>query len=195
MRIHGFNRLVAIAAVLFFLGSLALWASSTGLDKEILAKIIAAAGTVLTSVLVVVITQHNTKLREIEESHRVPKIQAYEEVTLLVTEIFKATKIVDEQEQLSHAVTLQDRYSAVSRKLIVWASVNALKRWLEFKEYARVAEQNPSLRTGAELLLHLDDVIRAIRADLGLETKGIERGGFVKTFLNNPKELDAMLGS
>ncbi len=192
MKLPG-NIVFIAAALALVLGGLFRWAVRAEVEPAILVAVIAASATVVAAVLGSAVTQYNTKLREIEQSHRLPKSEAYDEFGKLVTDIFANTKIKDEAKRAKFMPQLESQYTKVIREFILWASPTLLERWLQFRNKVTEVYKANSPRKSAELMLELNDVFRAIRADLGLPNKRIARGDLVKVFLADPTDLDKML--
>jgi len=176
-------------------------------DKDITVAIVAAAGTILASVVVVSITQYNTKQMEVAETHRLQKIEVYSEFGDLVFSIFQMIKIPSrtdlpddaKQELLRDAQSdLEKKYASFSRKLLLWGSPEVIQSWLKFMANSRSIDAQPSEAKSAEAglrnLLFMDDVFRAMREDLELSNSGLGEGDLVKAFLTDPESLDPLIG-
>lgn len=198
----------AIGSTVAIVFLLMLWVVRARVEKEITVAIIAAAGTLLVSVIVVAVTQYNAKLVEVAEQHRLKKTEVYSEFGDLVFQIFQMIKIADrtdltEEEKLTSQTAaesdLQSRYSSFSKKLLLWGSPEVIHKWLAFREHARKSqiESDPqkALAMAFQNLLFMDDVFRAMREDLELSNQGLGEGDLVKAFLADPEILDPHLGT
>lgn len=187
---------------------LLLWAYRVQLEKDITVAIVAAAGTILASVVVVSITQYNTKRMEVTGAHRLNKIEVYSEFGDLVFSIFKMIKIPDRADLRNEDKTrlvseahaeLENRYRSFSKKLLLWGSTDVITSWSIFRAKSREvdAEGGGEEATHAAILnlLYMDDVFRAMREDLELSNSGLEEGDLVKAFLTDPEILDPLLGT
>lgn len=192
--------LILICVILF-------WVGRANVEKDITVAIVAAAGTVLASVVVVSITQYNTKQMEVAETHRLQKIEVYSEFGGLVFSIFQMIKIParsdlpdgEKQQLLRDAQSeLERKYSSFSRKLLLWGSPEVIQSWLEFMANSRTIDAQPSeaksTEAGLRNLLFMDDVFRAMREDLELSNRGLGEGDLVKAFLTDPESLDPLIG-
>ncbi len=172
--------------------------------KDVVAPIIAGSATILAAVTVVVITQYNTKTREIRESHRLQKTGVYSEFSDLVFDIFMMIKIPSKpalseaekkstmEQMQSH---LQDKYMSFSKKLLLWGSPEVMGAWLAFRTYSQSQAGSSDIDAGLRNLLYMDDVFRAIRRDLELSNEGLAEGDLVKQFLTDSAELDRVIGT
>lgn len=202
------RQITAIAVLVFILICATLfWVARSKVDKDITVAIVAAAGTILASVVVVSVTQYNTKQMEVAESHRLPKIEVYSEFGDLVFSIFQMIKIPsrddlsdeEKQELLRDSQSeLEGKYSSFSRKLLLWGSPEVIQGWLKFMANSRSIDSQPSEAQSTEAalrnLLFMDDVFRAMREDLELSNSGLEEGDLVKAFLTDPETLDPLIG-
>ena len=122
------------------------WVSRAKLGKDITIVVVAAAGTILASVVVVSITQYNTKLREVTESHRLKKIEIYGEFEELVFSIFRMISMPDrldlakeEKSRLLHEAQaeLEEKYSLFSKELLLWGAPDVINGWLVYMAKSR----------------------------------------------------------
>ena len=156
------------------------------LDSSVAATIIAASATVLVSVVSIIYSQRKTKEREIAESHRPQKIELYkrfmDDVVLGVLRMTKKKggKSIDDADVQEH---LQDFFFQFTGDLIVWGSPQVIKSYTEF----RSSGDQP------EIILKVDDMLRAIRKDLGHSNRGIGRGALISLFLTDPEKLREMM--
>ncbi len=76
---------------------------------------------------------------------------------------------------------LRDQFWQLNKGLIVWASPTVIKSWLHFRKVTT---------TGGNTLVAMDNVLKAIRKDLGNSNFGLQIGDSVKVFLRDPGEAD-----
>lgn len=204
----GSQFLLALLVIVVIIGTVVFGVTRAKADKEITVAIVAAAGTILASVVVVSITQYNAKVMEVAEAHRLKKIEVYSEFGDLVFSIFRMIKIpersdlADEEKPALLAkaqADLEDRYSSFSKKLLLWGSPEVINSWLEFMARSRSidseASSDDSTRMAILNLLYMDDVFRAMRRDLELSNSGLGEGDLVKAFLTDPHMLDSVIGT
>ncbi len=182
-----------IAALITLIVILILYASIKyivtlilSLDKELIAAIIAASGTVFASVAAIILNQNRTKRREIEEAQRPNKIAAYQKFMKTMVVILKKGK--DHEDLIKDGVLtkdLEDMFLSFQSDMIVWASPSVIKTYEMFKNNTQ----------DTSILLYLDDILREIRSDLGHKNKGLKRGDLIKLFLRDSKELDKLINS
>lgn len=76
---------------------------------------------------------------------------------------------------------LRDQFWLLNKGLIVWASPAVIKAWLHFRNVSGC---------GGNILIAMDNMLKAIRKDLGNSNLGLQIGDSVKVFLKEPSELD-----
>jgi len=177
--------LAALCALLYGSWFLAIylfdWIAS--LEKEVAA----AAITALIGLLGLLYVQWNSKAKEIADSHRPAKIEVYETFFDIVERFMNAAKNEDgnfDPESDEFPQEVKDQFTKLSRGMIIWASPQVIKAWSAFREQASTSE------TPKDILLAVDAVLQAIRADLGNSNFGLKRGDVVKLYLSNPGEVD-----
>jgi hypothetical protein len=199
---------VALSAVVLMVAGLLFWVTRAKLEKDITVAVVAAAGTILASVLVVSFTQYNTKQMEVNEAHRLKKIEVYSEFGDLVFSIFQMTKIPNRKDLSDEEKTqalkeaqgkLEESYSSFSKKLLLWGSPEVINGWLIFTARSRSVDAEAggeeAVRGAIMNLLYMDDVFRSMRDDLELSNRGLKEGDLVKAFLQDPEILDPFIGS
>lgn len=129
-------------------------------------------------------SQWHSKGREIAESHRPKKIEVYTNFFAILDKTMNNPDQLKGIEQGNIPPDIKALYWRVKEGIIVWGSPRVMKQWLRFQRLAKTGE-NP--------VLVMDDVLMAIRRDLGNSNIGLSRGDAVKMFLKDPDELDRIL--
>lgn len=153
------------------------------LDKEVAAAAIAG----FMGLSGILYAQWHAKSKEIADSHRRAKIEVYETFFDIVERFMAAEKGEEESldpENDNFPEELKDQFTKLSRGMIIWASPRVINSWSAFRERSSTA------KTPADTLLAVDDVLQAIRADLGNSNFGLTRGAVIKLYLSNPSEMD-----
>lgn len=144
------------------------------IDTSIAAAIIATSGTVITAVFTVVVGQTINKRREIEDAHRVFKIEIYSKFI-----DFTINWVFSQNRENCHAMSqqdLEDYFIDFSKKLTLWASPNVISSWSKFRNNANNAN--------IDALLSIDNIYRAMREDLGNSNKGLGEKAIINLYLN-----------
>ena len=154
-----------------------------GLDEKLSAAIIAACTTVFVSVATVVYTQQKAKSREIDNSHRPQKMEIYKKfMEKAVVGLLRATK-EKKNESPEFQKELEELFFTFTGDVIVWGSPGVIRTYTAFRN------------TGANLdiVLRIDDLLQAMRKDLGNSNWGLSRGDLIKLFITDPESLDVLL--
>jgi hypothetical protein len=171
--------LLAGAAALGIVGVIAVGRWLLALNPQLSGPVV--AGIIGFASLIYV--QWHSKTREIQQSHRPQKIEVYNEFFEILARFLKNPGDRDDIEEGELPPEMRDQFWNLNRGLIVWGSPRVIRAWLRFRRLS--GEQS-----GPETLLLMDEVLQAMRADLGNRNFGLARGDAVKVFLSDPQELD-----
>lgn len=169
------------------------------------AAIIATSGTVLVSVLSVVLARYfeknkelAIKRQEIEHEIREQHIPTYQELVQFLFKIFQSSKTgvtLPEQE-------VNDFFTDFTQKILVWGSDRFTKDFSTFREsIVLYTQQQQSGKATTEdsikTMLTLEKLLYSIRADCGHVNKGLGRGDLLAFFINDirdyvPKEQNTV---
>jgi len=128
--------------------------------------------------------QWHSKSREIQQSHRPQKIEVYNGFFAILERFLKnpdEQKALEEGGEENLPEDLRDQFWQLNKGLIVWASPAVIKSWLHFRKVST---------TGGNTIVAMDNVLKAIRKDLGNSNFGLQAGDSVKVFLRDPDEAD-----
>ncbi len=151
------------------------------LDQPLIVAILAAAATVLTSTITVVVGRIFERKKEIEAHFRQRKYDQYDELLKLLYEQF------DQQVQAtSSGDDTSKRLREWQRKLILFAGPKAISAFVVWM--TNLKSGNPTVQT----VFLMEDFFKALRSDLGVSNRGIERGLFANLIL---RHTDVMLAA
>ena len=151
------------------------WEKLSSVDSKLAVGLITASTTVVVAALTVSLGRYFERKKEIESHFRNKKIQIYDE---FLQEFFKLfhqqdnSTSSDEQDLTLFLVEWQ-------RKMILWGGSNVLASYIKWKNQLAKGEPN------AQSMFLTDDFFKAIRKDLGLSNRGLEKGIFVHLILKN----------
>lgn len=166
------------------------------------AAIIAAAGTVMVSVLSAVFArlfEKNKELtikhQEIEHEIREKHIPTYQELVQFLFKIFQSSKTGTKLSEEEITAFFTD----FTQKILVWGSDRFTRDFSAFREaiVLYTQQQQSGKATNADLakaMLALEVLLYSIRADCGHANKGLGKGDLLTFFINDirdyiPKEL------
>jgi len=175
---------VGIVITVVLLIVLFAWAIWAGGDAKHSQGLVAASAVVAAAIFSALITQQQVRQRELTESHRMRKIVVYEEFGDVYLNTLKLARVAKDEKKLAKGqADVVDLMFQFSKRAMLWASPEVLIAYNSYREYGQ------NNKPDKELLLKVDDVLRAMRRDLGLSSSGLERGSFVSMFLTDPNEL------
>lgn len=157
----------------------------TSINPAVTASIIGAMATVSAGVAAVIITQKQTKAREIAEAHREKKVEMYDKFLVTITRVIK--NLNENETVQSEGISETELISSMfefKRQIILWGSPKVIKAQLEFEAVAA---------RGDNVFLSVDNLYRAIREDIGLSNSGLAQFDIFKLFLKDADQMDIYL--
>lgn len=123
-----------------------------------------------------IIAHHFSKKREISARHFIEKQRAYKEI-FDITFDFVSSNVTNQ------AVTdddLMQKMIAIKKSLMIWASPEVLKAWIDIQ---RTADVNQSPEAA---ILKWENLYRLIRKDLGHNDSSLPKGELMGLILKSP---------
>jgi hypothetical protein len=165
-----YGMFVAVSATMHVLASI---------NSGVVVAIIAASATVLVSVLSVVLGKFYEARSLIQKEHREKKIPVYEELIRFMSRILMSSKVGDpisDQEMIEFM-------SGFTQRAMVWASDDVLATWVKWR---RLSLDQASVKTAPlSAMLQYEELIFAIRRDLGHKNKTLVSGDILALFVND----------
>ena len=171
-----------------------------GVDPTVSAAIVAAAATTLVSVLGVTLGRFLERRHQIDLELREQKVPIYTEfVEGLLTVFASANASSDDQEDAAISASHTNMSSAktidavpasaeqldllefltrMTPKLMIWGSNDVIVKWSQFR---RGADKHPPI----DYMFMMEDLLTAIRKDLGHSGGGIARGDLLGLYIND----------
>jgi hypothetical protein len=167
--------------VLFFLGGVwIVWRVISSMEGEVAAALVTASATALVSVFGIVYNKRWDRKRQIREEHRKKKIPVYEEFMEFWFEILTATKTgeeISEEEMLNSMIDF-------THHVMIWGSDDFVKSFGHWKTTVGSLEDAEGSHEVEQLGL-FEDLVLAMRRDLGHKNEGFERGDFLRLFITD----------
>lgn len=120
--------------------------------------------------------QWQSKSRDIAESHRASKIEVYN-LFFEIVEAFQNNEM--DSDNLSN--DFKKKFQQLNRGLILWASPEVIKAYLNFRRIAGNDSKN--------ILFAVDMVYQAIHKDLANSNFSLNKGDLIRLNLKDPDEL------
>lgn len=152
----------------------AILASFASLNPSVGAAIVAASATVLVSVFSVLISKSLEQRATIAKEIREKKVPVYEELIKFVFKVLKATKAgsqLPEQEIIEFMIDF-------TQQLIVWGSDEVIAAFHRFRNLSNTGDSK-------NVLFLVEDLLLAIRKDLGHKNQGLSQGKLLGLFVND----------
>jgi hypothetical protein len=183
------KRILIIAFLLIILslvGAVIFYGIST--ISKLSAEVVASFVTGLIGLSGILLAQWYSKKKEISESHRPAKVEVYERFFDIVETFMADTKSSDSDlDAVDLPAGLVKELTKMSRGMVVWASPDVILAWSKFRTFSNNKNEKEPV------LLVVDDLMQAIRKDLGNSNFGLKRGDVIKMYISNPSEVDDLL--
>ena len=176
-------RLIWSGLVAIGTGVLSLVETISALDTVLVIALISGAitilGLVVNSIISIAIkaSEHRNKVK-IEL--RAKMEQPYSEFVNLIFDLMIATKT----DKPMSDKEIMERIIRFSKQVTLYGSNKVVKRWAKY----RISLGKLTLTT-AESLTQLEDILFAIREDLGMKKRGMKKGNLLSLFINDAEEI------
>ncbi len=145
------------------------------------AAVIAAVATVLVSVSSLIWSNRSQQRQSIQQEQRKQRAAVYEELLVYWLGVMRGERRRASEKQRKEMDNAY--YRSVPPKMLAWASEPVLK---EYALHAAPLEEGEEDRS----ILDFEELLFAIRKDLGYSNEGLKRGDLLRTFLTG---VDAAL--
>lgn len=154
----------------------------SSLNSEVAVSIIAAAATVIVSVISIVLGKIYEVKYQVRQDIRQKKIPIYEELINFMQRTFanERLKVKPSEEELWKF------FLEWQQKLMIWGSDAVLTDWIKWR---RVTSK---LNGGTESVFLYEQLVFKIRQDLGHKNKNLKQGDVLSLFIN---DIDQYLSS
>lgn len=175
--------LITITLIVIFsvlsLRALAHWLGE--LNSELVATLITAFSTIVAAAITLAYGRYSERIKETEAHFRTSKVQMYDEFLKEIFGLLNDTK--DTQAQDTSSNELVSFLKEWQRQLVLWGGDDVLAAYIKWKNH--LSARAPD----ASSIFFLEDLYRAMRADVGLSSKKIKKGDFAHLHLKNAKLL------
>ena len=148
-------------------------------DPTIGAAIIAGCFTVIISIIGILIQKNKEQKINIQIEHRNKVAPIYEKfIDDIFNNFFYADKLGRQRLTNQEMIEVMAEFT---QKILIWGSNDVINAYNNFRESGNVAPGKPS----HTILFHVEDLLLAIRKDLGHPTKGFKKGQLLRLFVND----------
>lgn len=155
---------------LLCLGIQGVWRVLVSVDPQLAVAVVAAATTLIVSTATVMLGRYLERKKEIEAHFRAEKIKIYDE---FLAELFKVFESGGEASD-DMVKFLRDW----QRKLVLWGGSNVLSAYFKWMQRLKSTPD-------AQTIFLMDEFFRTLRADIGQNSKGLEKGAFANLILRH----------
>lgn len=157
-----------------------LWQAFSQVNPTLGAGIIAASATIIVSVISVLASKHLEYKAAVSKEHRERKIPFYEEMVRFIFQITFAEKLgsppVSEKEMVK-------QMASFTENLVIWGADEVIDAWFKFRNKSVNSDGS-----GISIMFEVENLLLAIRKDLGHPNKGLTKGKVLGLFINDIHE-------
>jgi len=146
-----------------------IWHKFMTLDPNLAVGLLTAVTAVLVATATITLGRYFERMKEVEAHFREKKSEIYDS---FLREFFRSFH--NESGENTNLVPFLREWQ---RETILWGGANLLKSYLGW-----MAHLKKGIPDAAGMFL-MDDFFRAVRRDLGLSNRGLERGAFIRATL------------
>ena len=146
------------------------------LESDIAVAVIAASASISVSLISLVVSKYLESKAAIIQEIRAKKIPIYEELISVLMRFVFAQKLGLEPMSESELMKFMAEFT---EKITVWGSDDVIKAWRKFRLSAG-GGSNPQ-----SILFVYEDMLLAIRKDLGHKNSGFKKGTLLGLFVND----------
>jgi hypothetical protein len=174
--------IAGIVAGLWFLIQ-KIWNIFSGLQKEIAVAIVAGTVTILVSVFSIVLGKYYERKRTIELELREKKIPVYEKFVSFFVDLMLDEKLGNRQMSEKEIMIF---FGEFTQKIMVWGSDEVLRKWSNYRLYS--VEHINDKEYSSEAMFLIEELLLAIRKDMGHKNTNVQRGEILGLFINDIKD-------
>lgn len=157
----------------------ASWRVIRNLESDLAVAIVAAAASVLVSVLSIAVGRLFETRAKIQEQNREKKVPVYEELMEFMMRVLLGDKLgkpVPEAEVVQFL-------TGFTQRIMVWGSDDVLSAWVKFRR--QTIQAGAGNGRSMDAIFIFEDIVKAMRRDLGHRNSGVARGDILALFVND----------
>jgi len=178
--------IIAVLILCCYLLLSKFWNIFSSIDPRLGAGLIAASATILVSVISALFSKHLERRSAILAHLREKKIPTYEKIINFIFSITFAEKLGKKQLSDKEMVKFM---AEITQELVIWGSDEMITAFYTFRMMSIENTAGEKAEPFA-ILITVEDLLIAIRKDLGHKNKNINRGKILGLFINDlPKSF------
>lgn len=171
--------LICLVVYGLYKAAISIWAVFKSIDPTLAAGILAASATILVSVITIMLSKRQEHKVEIESQLRQKKIPIYEKLIEFIFLITFAEKLGKKQPSEKEMIQF---FADTTKDLVVWGSKDMVKAFGDFRENLVSSTEGGEPK---KVLATVEDLMFAIRKDLGHKHVGIKRGDILRLYISD----------
>lgn len=172
-----------LAAILLFgiyLIIAKVWGIFSSVDPRLGAGLVAASATILVSLISVLVSKHLERRAVILAHLREKKIPTYEKIINFIFSLTFADKLEKERPTENEMIKFM---AEITQELVIWGSDEMLNAFYKFR-MTSIENTGGDSSNPFGVLIMVEDLLLAIRKDLGHKNKNVSRGKILGLFVN-----------
>lgn len=171
--------LIAVFVYGFYAWMREVWEIFSSVDPKLGAGMIAASATVIVSVITVVFSKRQEHKIDVQNQLRERKVPVYERIIEFIFLITFADKLGKKQPSEKEMIKF---FANTTKDLVIWGSKDIVKAFGDFRDGLT---KLPNNQDPAFILAVVEDLLFAIRKDLGHQHIGTKRGDILRLYIND----------
>jgi hypothetical protein len=147
------------------------------LQSAVAGSIVAATIAAIAAFLVNVYIKHREAKERVLQEIRIKKTPVYEELIELIFSVLMAEKLGKKAPAESEIVA---KIAGMTPKVVIWASEDVVTKWNDVRTYVKKSTDTP-----LDQFTPWNNLLRAIRKDLGHGDQKLERWALLRLFVND----------
>lgn len=173
--------LVCLLAFVIYLLFSKIWTVFSSINPILGAGFVAASATIIVSLISVLVSKHLERRATISAHLREKKIPTYEKIINFIFSITFADKLG--KDRLTEKEVIQFM-AEITQELVIWGSDDMLEAFYNFRKKS-IENSQEKQENSYKILFMVEDLLLAIRKDLGHANKKISRGKILGLFIND----------
>jgi hypothetical protein len=159
------------------------WSIFATVDPKLGVGIIATSGTIIVTLISVLVSKHLERKAQILTHLREKKVPIYEKIINFIFGFTFADKLGKKQPTEKEIVKF---FAEVTQELVIWGSDEMIDAFYKFRmenlDHANGLQTEPN-----NILFTVENLLLAIRKDLGHQNKNMPKGKLLSLFINDLK--------
>lgn len=156
-----------------------LWETFSSVDAKLAIGIIGASTTIIVSLISILVSKQLDRKAQVLSHLREKKVPIYEEIIDFIFRVTFAEKLekkpISEQEMVEFVTKF-------TQELIIWGSDDMIDAFYQFR---MESINNPDDQNPHKIIFVVENLLLAIRKDLGHKNKNMPKGKLLSLFVND----------